>query len=226
MAGGKTTRRCNWAGEDRLYVEYHDREWGVPVHDDRRLFEMLVLEGAQAGLSWITILRKREAYRAAFAGFDAVEVARFTSRKVSSLMRNAGIVRNRAKIEATIRNARAFLQLQSEFGSFAAYVWRFVGGRPKKNAWRTQRQVPAKTAESESLSRDLKQRGFGFVGPRIQVDIFALPATHEVEVLEDRLVFVVGPRSEMRSVIRPAEVTSHFDRLHVSPSRRPSPGEF
>ncbi len=167
MAGGKITRRCNWAGEDPLYVEYHDREWGVPVHDDRRLFEMLVLEGAQAGLSWITILRKREAYRAAFAGFDAVEVARFTSRNVSSLMRNAGIVRNRAKIEATIRNARAFLQLQSEFGSFAAYVWRFVGGRPKKNAWRTQRQVPAKTAESESLSRDLKQRGFGFVGPTI-----------------------------------------------------------
>jgi DNA-3-methyladenine glycosylase I len=167
MAGDNTTRRCGWAGEDPLYVEYHDREWGVPVHDDRRLFEMLVLEGAQAGLSWITILRKREAYRAAFAGFDAVEVARFTSGKVSALMRNAGIVRNRAKIEATIRNARAFLHLQSEFGSFAAYVWRFVGGRPKKNAWRTQRQVPAKTVESESLSRDLKQRGFGFVGPTI-----------------------------------------------------------
>ena len=159
--------RCGWAGDDPLYITYHDEEWGVPVHDDRRIFEFLVLEGAQAGLSWITILRKRPAYRAAFAGFDPGIVARFDARKVRALLRDQGIVRNRAKIESAVANARAFLKVQEEFGSFDAYAWRFVGGRPKRNAWRTLRQIPPSTAESEAMSKDLKGRGFRFVGPTI-----------------------------------------------------------
>jgi len=159
--------RCGWAGDDPLYIAYHDREWGVPVHEDRSLFEFLVLEGAQAGLSWITILKKRPAYRAAFAGFDPAVVARFDARRVRALLRDEGIVRNRAKIEAAVGNARAFLEVQKEFGSFDAYVWRFVDGRPKRNAWKTLRQVPPSTRESEAMSRDLKGRGFRFVGPTI-----------------------------------------------------------
>jgi DNA-3-methyladenine glycosylase I len=159
--------RCGWAGDDPLYIAYHDREWGVPVHDDRSLFEFLVLEGAQAGLSWITILRKRPAYRAAFDGFDPAAVARFDARRVRVLLRDAGIVRNRAKIEAAVGNARAFLEVQKEFGSFDAYIWRFVDGRPKRNAWKTLRQIPPSTRESEAMSRDLKGRGFRFVGPTI-----------------------------------------------------------
>src|SRR5262245_15474955 len=137
--------RCPWPGENALQIEYHDTEWGGPAHDDRRLFEFLVLEGAQAGLSWDTILRKRENYRNAFAGFDAKKVARFGAKEVRVLMGNPGIVRNRLKIESTITNARALLTVQSEFGSFDAYVWRFVGGRPKQNRWRTGKQVPAAT---------------------------------------------------------------------------------
>jgi DNA-3-methyladenine glycosylase I len=160
-------KRCAWAGSDPLYVAYHDTEWGVPLHDDRRLFEMLILEGAQAGLSWITVLRKREAYRAAFARFDPGAVAAFDGRKVRALLKDGGIVRNRAKIGAAVGNARAFLRVQDEFGSFDAYVWRFVGGRPKRNAWRSMKQVPARTKESLEMSRDLKQRGFRFVGPTI-----------------------------------------------------------
>jgi DNA-3-methyladenine glycosylase I len=159
--------RCAWCGEDPLYVAYHDEEWGVPVHDDRRLFEFLVLEGAQAGLSWLTILRKREAYREAFSGFDPAAVARYDGRAVRRLLRNAGIVRNRLKVESAVANARAFLDVQEEFGSFDAYVWRFVGGKPRRNAWRTMRQIPAVTAEAEVLSRDLRSRGFRFVGPTI-----------------------------------------------------------
>jgi DNA-3-methyladenine glycosylase I len=159
--------RCGWAGDDPLYVAYHDEEWGVPIHADRRLFEFLVLEGAQAGLSWITILRKRPAYRTAFAGFDPEIVARFDARRVRALMDDEGIVRNRAKIEAAVANARAFLKVRDECGSFDAYVWRFVGGRPKRNAWRTLRQIPSSTRESEAMSRDLKARGFRFVGPTI-----------------------------------------------------------
>jgi DNA-3-methyladenine glycosylase I len=159
--------RCAWCGEDPLYVGYHDEEWGVPVHDDRRLFEFLVLEGAQAGLSWLTILRKREAYREAFSGFDPETVARYDGRAVRRLLGNAGIVRNRLKIESAIANARAFLDVQGEFGSFDAYVWRFVGGKPRRNAWRTMRQIPAMTEEAEVLSRDLRSRGFRFVGPTI-----------------------------------------------------------
>jgi DNA-3-methyladenine glycosylase I len=160
-------RRCGWAGSDPLYVAYHDDEWGVPVHDDRTLFEFLVLEGAQAGLAWITILRKRLAYRAAFAGFDPGAVARFDARRVRALLRDPGIVRNRAKVAAAVANARAFLDVQREFGSFDAYIWRFTGGRPLRNSWKTLRQVPAETRESVAMSKDLKARGFRFVGPTI-----------------------------------------------------------
>jgi DNA-3-methyladenine glycosylase I len=159
--------RCAWAGSDPLYQEYHDREWGVPVHDDRVLFEFLTLEGAQAGLSWITILRKREAYRTAFAGFDPQAVARFDEQKVAELLANPGIVRNRLKVESTITNARAFLKVQEEFGSFAAYQWGFVDGSQIRNAWINIQEVPASTPHSDALSRDLKRRGFRFVGTTI-----------------------------------------------------------
>ena len=159
--------RCGWSGTDPLYIEYHDKEWGVPVHDDRKLFEMLILEGAQAGLSWITILRKRENYRNAFDGFDVKKIARYDRRKVKSLLSNEGIVRNRLKIAATIGNAKAFLDIQKEFGSFDAYVWKFVGGKPKRNNPKILKDVPAKTAESDAMSKDLKKRGFSFVGSTI-----------------------------------------------------------
>lgn len=158
--------RCEWA-RTPLAVAYHDREWGVPVHDDRRLFEFLTLEGAQAGLSWETILRKRDAYREAFAGFDPVRVARFTPARVERLLRDPGIVRNRLKVESTVANARAFLAVQAEFSSFDRYVWRFVDGRPKQNRWRSLREIPARTPESDALSRDLRRRGFRFVGSTI-----------------------------------------------------------
>ncbi|MBL8502589.1 MAG: DNA-3-methyladenine glycosylase I [Rhodocyclaceae bacterium] len=160
-------RRCGWCGEDALYVAYHDKEWGVPVHDDRRLFEFLILEGAQAGLSWITILRKRENYRQAFAGFDAGKVARFGARDVARLLADPGIVRNRLKVGAAISNAQRFLDVQEAFGSFDAYIWRFVDGRPIVNRWKSLKQVPASTQASDALSRDLKQRGFKFVGSTI-----------------------------------------------------------
>jgi DNA-3-methyladenine glycosylase I len=160
-------KRCHWVGSDPLYVEYHDTEWGVPIHDDRKLFEFLVLEAAQSGLSWLTILRKRENYRAAFADFDAEAVARFNRRSVERLLRDPGIVRNRSKVEAAVGNARAFLAVQEEFGSFARYVWRFVDGKPIQGRWKTTRSVPAKTRESEAMSKDLIQRGFRFVGPTI-----------------------------------------------------------
>ncbi|HEX8795944.1 MAG TPA: DNA-3-methyladenine glycosylase I [Polyangiaceae bacterium] len=160
-------KRCTWSGTDPIYVAYHDEEWGVPVHDDRVLFEFLVLEGAQAGLSWITILRKRDAYRRAFDRFDPRKVARYDQRKVTALLADAGIVRNRAKIESAIKNARAFLELQAEFGSFDAYQWRFVDGRPIQNRWRAMREIPARSAQSDALSKDLKSRGFSFVGSTI-----------------------------------------------------------
>jgi DNA-3-methyladenine glycosylase I len=160
-------RRCDWCGSDPLYVRYHDTEWGVAVHDDRQLFEFLVLEGAQAGLSWITILRKREAYRAAFGGFDPTKVARYGARKVERLLQNPGIVRNRLKIESAVRNARAFLQIQAEFGSFDAYQWQFVGDRTQHHRYRSLKQVPATTRQSDAFSADLKRRGFSFVGSTI-----------------------------------------------------------
>jgi DNA-3-methyladenine glycosylase I len=162
-----TKPRCAWAGSDPLYLEYHDTEWGVPLHDDRRLFEMLILEGAQAGLSWITILRKRPAYRRAFDRFEAQKVARYDARKRKALLRDAGIVRNRLKIDAAVRNARAFLAVQEEFGSFDAYIWRFVDGRVRRNAWTSLKEIPARTPASDAMSRDLKTRGFAFVGSTI-----------------------------------------------------------
>jgi len=160
-------RRCAWAGGDGAMVRYHDEEWGVPVHDDRRLFEFLTLESAQAGLSWATILRKREAYRRAFAGFDAARVARFSASRVRKLLGNASIVRNRAKIEATVGNARAWLRVQQEHGSVGAWIWLHVAGSPRQNAWTSRRRVPAVTDAARALSRDLKARGFKFVGPTI-----------------------------------------------------------
>jgi DNA-3-methyladenine glycosylase I len=160
-------RRCAWPGGDPLYRAYHDREWGVPVHDDRLLFEFLVLEGAQAGLSWLTILKKREAYRAAFSGFDPETVAGFGRAKVAELLADPGIVRNRLKVESAVANARSFLEVQEEFGSFDAYQWRFVDGRPIRNAWRSMAEVPSSTPVSDAMSRDLKQRGFRFVGSTI-----------------------------------------------------------
>ena len=159
-------RRCGWA-KTPLGILYHDKEWGVPVHNDQRLFEFLTLEGAQAGLSWETILRKRAAYRAAFAGFDPVRVARLSPARVEKILQNPGIIRNRLKVESTVGNAKAFLAVQREYGSFDSYVWRFVGGSPRVNHWRSLRQIPARTAESDALSRDLLTRGFKFVGSTI-----------------------------------------------------------
>jgi DNA-3-methyladenine glycosylase I len=158
--------RCSWA-RNELAIRYHDKEWGVPVHDDRVWFEFLILEGAQAGLSWDTILRKREAYRAAFDNFDPQLVARFNQRKLDSLMKNDGIVRNRLKIISAVGNAKAFLKLQEELGSFDRYIWQFVGGKPKINWPRSLKELPAKTAESDAMSKDLRKRGFNFVGSTI-----------------------------------------------------------
>jgi DNA-3-methyladenine glycosylase I len=160
-------RRCAWAGTDPRMIAYHDEEWGVPVHDDRLLFEFLTLEGAQAGLSWQTILNKRDAYREAFSGFDPVRVARFDARRIERLLTNPGIVRNRLKIESTVTNASAFLEVQREAGSFDRFVWDVVGGSPRTNRWRSMRNVPARSAESDTLSAELKRRGFRFVGSTI-----------------------------------------------------------
>lgn len=159
--------RCPWCGDDPLYQAYHDTEWGVPVHEDRRHFEFLILEGAQAGLSWLTILRKREGYRGAYRGFDPEAVARFGPEDVERLVADAGIVRNRLKITSSITNARLFLAIQEEFGSFDRYFWDFVGGKPIQNAWRTMDDVPATTPESDAVARDLKKRGFKFAGSTI-----------------------------------------------------------
>lgn len=165
VAAGKPTR-CWWATKE-VNIPYHDEEWGVPLHDDRRLFELLILEGAQAGLSWDTILKKRARYREVFDGFSAEKIARYDKKKVRELLKDAGIIRNKLKIDATISNAQAFLRVQQEFGTFDAYIWRFVGGKPKQNAWKTHKQVPAKTAESDAMSKDLVKRGFRFVGSTI-----------------------------------------------------------
>ena len=158
--------RCHWA-TNPLSTKYHDEEWGVPVHNDRRWFEFLILEGVQAGLSWDTILQKRERYRRVLAGFDPAKVARFDAKRVRKLLSDPGIVRNRLKIEATVANARAFLQLQEQFGSFDSYIWKFVGGSPVRNRWKTHKSVPSQTPLSEALSKDLLRRGFRFVGPTI-----------------------------------------------------------
>ena len=160
-------KRCEWANRSELEQFYHDEEWGVPDHDDRSLFEFLVLEGAQAGLSWSTILRKREGYRKAFDDFDAGKISRYSENDVSLLLANSEIIRNRLKIHAAITNARAFLRVQEQFGGFAPYIWRFVNGRPIQNSWKTMADIPATTSESEAMSEDLQKRGFKFVGPTI-----------------------------------------------------------
>ncbi len=187
-------QRCAWCGTDPLYVAYHDDEWGVPVHDDRKLFEMLILEGAQAGLSWLTILKKRDNYRRALHGFDAARIARYTNRDVARLLADPGIVRNRLKIEACIRNARGVLAVQEEFGSLDAFLWRYVEGVPRQNAWSSLAELPARSAESDRMGKDLKKRGFGFVGSTIcyafmqavgmvndhTVECFRYPAVHRL----------------------------------------------
>jgi DNA-3-methyladenine glycosylase I len=159
--------RCIWPGEDPLYCAYHDREWGVPLHDERALFEFLILEGAQAGLSWITILRKRENYRAAFDNFDAARIARYGPDKIESLLQDAGIVRNRLKVQAAVTNAQKFLEVQNELGSFDHFIWRFVDGMTKQNPWRAHAEIPTQTKESDAMSKELKRRGFKFVGSTI-----------------------------------------------------------
>lgn len=160
-------KRCEWVGSDPLYIDYHDNEWGVPLHEDRKIFEMLVLEGAQAGLNWLTVLRKRENYRKAFDNFDPLKVAKYDRKRFQELLATEGIIRNKLKIHSAIQNARAFLKVQKEFGSFDAYIWQFVGGKPIHNSWKSQSELPAQTAESEDMSKDLKSRGFSFVGPTI-----------------------------------------------------------
>lgn len=159
--------RCGWCGDDPLYVRYHDEEWGVPVRDDRALFEMLVLDGAQAGLSWLTILRKRDHYRRAFDGFDPELVARYDDRRIAQLLADPGIVRNRLKIAAAVNNAKAYLTLRDRHGALGPFLWRYVGGTPRQNAWKSLAEVPVKTPEAEAMSRDLKRLGFSFVGPTI-----------------------------------------------------------
>ena len=159
--------RCGWSTTDPVYIAYHDREWGLPLHDDRRLFEMLILEGAQAGLSWITVLKKRDNYRKAFDNFDAAKVARYDAKKVRELLQNEGIIRNRLKIAAAISNAQAFLAVKKEFGSFDKYIWQFVGGKPLNNKRRSMSELPATTPQSDAMSKDLKKRGFRFVGSTI-----------------------------------------------------------
>jgi len=164
----RPVKRCAWpVAGDKLYEDYHDLEWGVPVYDDQKIFEFLVLESAQAGLSWRTVLHKRENYRKAFAGFDPQKVARFTSKEVDKLLLNAGIIRNRLKVEAAINNAKRFLEIQKEFGTFSKYIWGFVGGKPIKNKWKTLKDLPVMTPQAEALAKDLKKRGFKFLGPTV-----------------------------------------------------------
>lgn len=193
----KEPSRCSWCGGDQLMLAYHDQEWGVPLWDDARLFEFLVLEGAQAGLSWRTILHRREGYRAAFDAFAVERVARYDKRRLKKLLSDARIIRNRLKIEAAVNNARAFLQVRDEFGSFAAYQWRFVDGRPLQNVWRTLKDLPAQTPLSEALSKDLRQRGFRFVGPTIvyaHMQAVGMVNDHIVDCFRHRQVRGLGRR--------------------------------
>jgi len=167
MPARKMKKRCKWAGTDPVYIRYHDKEWGVPVHNDRKLFEFIILEGAQAGLSWITVLKRRAGYKKAFANFDAKKVARFNKKKIEKLLQDPGIIRNRLKVESAVSNAKAFLQIQKEFGSFDKYSWQFVNGKTIKNKRRSMKQLPATTKISDEFSKDLKKRGFRFVGSTI-----------------------------------------------------------
>jgi len=161
------TKRCDWCGTEPIYVNYHDKEWGVPVHDDRLHFEMIILDGAQAGLSWITILKRRESYREAFDNFDAQKVSRYSDKRIEKLLKNPGIIRNRLKVKSTVQNAKAFLKVQKEFGSFDEYIWRFVNHETIQNKWKKMSELPAKTAQSDAMSKDLKKRGFSFAGSTI-----------------------------------------------------------
>jgi DNA-3-methyladenine glycosylase I len=163
----KEITRCGWSGSDPLYIQYHDKEWGLPVHDDRKLFEMLILEGMQAGLSWLTVLRKREEFRKAFDDFDASRIANYDAKKIRSLLENPGIIRNRLKIEAAVENAGAFLRVQKEFGTFDRFLWPLVGNKPRQNHYVDLKQLPSRTPDSDTLSKELKKRGFRFVGPTI-----------------------------------------------------------
>jgi len=189
--------RCGWCGDDPLYVAYHDREWGVPIRDDRILFEFLLLEGAQAGLSWATILKKREGYQRLYEGFDPERVAGYGERKLAELLADPAIVRNRAKVVASVTNARAFLEVQAEFGSFSDYIWRFVDGVPIQNAWTSLDQLPAVTSLAESISKDLRQRGFKFVGPTIvyaHMQATGMVNDHLVSCFRHREVAALGTR--------------------------------
>jgi DNA-3-methyladenine glycosylase I len=188
--------RCRWA-RNPLSIRYHDEEWGLPQHDDRTLFEFLILEGAQAGLSWDTILQKRENYRAAFGQFDPERIARYDRRKMESLLRNSGIIRNRLKIASAVQNAKAFLSVQKEFTSFDRYIWQFVGGKPRVNAWRSGQQVPARTPESDAMSKDLKKRGFNFVGSTICyafMQAVGMVNDHWIKCFRYRQLSKPGPR--------------------------------
>ncbi|MRI31999.1 DNA-3-methyladenine glycosylase I [Endozoicomonas sp. OPT23] len=167
LTASLTTNRCSWCTDDPLYIQYHDEEWGVPCHDDQKLFEFLILEGAQAGLSWITILKRREGFRKAFAGFDVKKVAKFSEDDIERLLQDEGIIRNRLKVNSAITNAKAFIKIQKEFGSFDEYIWSFVGDEPIRNQWQSMSDVPVTTPESDAMSKDLKKRGFKFVGSTI-----------------------------------------------------------
>ncbi len=187
--------RCRWCGSDPLYVKYHDEEWGVPVYDDRLLFEFLILEGAQAGLSWITILKRREGYLDAFDGFDVEKVARYGKRKINALLVDPGIIRNRLKIHSAVNNAKVFIKIQEELGSFSNYQWDFVGGKPIQNSWKTMKQVPATTKISDAFSKDLKKRGFSFVGPTIiyaHMQAVGMVDDHTVDCFRHKQVSKIG----------------------------------
>ncbi len=199
--------RCNWAtGGNELYLDYHDQEWGVPQHDDRVLFEFLILEGAQAGLSWSTILNKREGYRKAFSRFDPEKVVRYDQTRINKLLQNPAIVRNRLKVEAAVINARAFLEVREEFGSFDAYIWRFTGGKPIQNSWKAMKQVPASTRISDAMSKDLKSRGFKFVGSTIMyahMQATGMVNDHTVNCFRWKQLKERGARAEERGKTKP-----------------------
>lgn len=195
-------KRCAWCGTDPLYVSYHDDEWGVPVHDDRRLFEFLVLEGAQAGLSWMTILRKRENYRKAFDAFDFERIARYGEKEIARLLQNSGIVRNRLKIGAAVKNARGVVAIREEYGAFDAFLWRYVGGTPVQNTWSRMADIPATTKASDQMSKDLKQRGFAFVGSTICYSLMqavGMVNDHVTDCFRHREIAGVGTKTGRRS---------------------------
>jgi DNA-3-methyladenine glycosylase I len=213
----RTIQRCEWAKSEWM-IAYHDREWGVPVHDDRRLFEFLILEGAQAGLSWEIVLRKRDAYREAFDNFEPGAVAMYDRRRTDALLRNPGIIRNRLKIQAAIRNAKAFLTVQREVGSFDAYLWGLVGGRPRRNRWHTAEQIPSRTAESDALSRDLSRRGFTFVGSTI-----CYAFMQAVGLVNDHLVRCFRHREIERGAPAAAAPRQPFHRMRGVPGSEGAP---